>query len=263
MVHPFQYLFGPVCSWRLGGSLGVDPLSSKNKICNMDCIYCQLGKTAHLTNERRIYVPTRDLMDEISRVPLHFVDYITFAGRGEPTLAKNLGEMIRGVKAIRHEKVAVLTNSSLMYLKEVREDLIAADYVLAKLDAGNQKLFQAVDKGQELDLKEIIQGLVDFRTSFKGKLALQIMLVEANIENVQQIAAVSRQISANEIQLDTPLRPSAAKPLERQRVQWAKQFFNDMPVTSVFDVPLQEYTPMDERATMSRHGNYRKTRFTS
>jgi len=263
MINPFQYVFGPVQSWRLGRSLGVDPLSSKSKICNMDCIYCQLGKTAHLTDERRVYVATRDVIDEISRIPLHFVDYITFAGRGEPTLAQNLGEMIHGVKAIRHEKVAVLTNSSLMHLKEVQDDLMAADFVLAKLDAGYQKLFDAVDQGQELDLEVIIKGIIDFRASFKGKLALQIMLVEENIENVPQIAAISRLIGANEIQLDTPFRPCAIKPIERQRVQWAKKFFEDMPVVTVFDAPLKESAPMDEGATIKRHGNYRKTRFSS
>jgi wyosine [tRNA(Phe)-imidazoG37] synthetase (radical SAM superfamily) len=263
MIDSFQYIFGPVRSWRLGRSLGVDPLSSKNKICNMDCIYCQLGKTTHLTNKRRIYVPTRDVIDEISRIPLHFVDHITFAGRGEPTLAQNLGEMIRGIKAIRDEKVAVLTNSSLMNLKEVRDDLMAADFVLAKLDAGNQSYFETVDQGPKLDLDKMIHGIMDFRESFKGKLALQIMLVEKNIENIRQIAKVSRRLGANEIQLDTPLRPGAVKPLERQRVQWAKKFFEDMPVVSVFDAPLQKYKPIDERATMNRHGNYRKTRFTS
>lgn len=263
MVHPFQYVFGPVRSWRLGRSLGIDPLSSKDKICNMDCIYCQLGKTAQLTNERKIYVPTQDVLEEIGRIPLHFADHITFAGRGEPTLAKNLGEMIRGIKATRHEKIAVLTNSSLMNLKEVRDDLMAADFVLAKLDAGNQSYFETVDQGQELDLEEIIHGIMDFRSSFKGKLALQIMLVDQNIENIQEIAEISRRLGANEIQLDTPLRPGAVKPLERQRIQWAKKFFEDMPVVSVFDSPLQEYTPMDEKATMSRHGNYRKTRFTN
>ena len=167
MNHPFQYVFGPVRSWRLGRSLGIDPLSSKSKICNMDCIYCQLGKTDQLNNERKIYVPTLGVMDEISRIPLHLVDHITFSGRGEPTLAKNLGEMIRGIKAIRHEKVAVLTNSSLMNLKEVRDDLMAADFVLAKLDAGNQSFFETVDQGQELDLEEIIQGIMDFRKKFK------------------------------------------------------------------------------------------------
>jgi wyosine [tRNA(Phe)-imidazoG37] synthetase (radical SAM superfamily) len=109
----------------------------------------------------------------------------------------------------------------------------------------------------------MIHGIMDFRESFRGKLALQIMLVDKNIENIRQIAKVSRRLGANEIQLDTPLRPGAVKPLERQRVQWAKKFFEDMPVVSVFDAPLQKYKPIDERATMNRHGNYRKTRFTS
>lgn len=258
MTIPFRYIFGPVRSWRLGRSLGVDPLSSKSKICNMDCIYCQLGKTRHLTNERRVYVPTKDVIDEITRIPLHFVDHITFAGRGEPTLASNLGEMIRGIKAIRHEKIAVLTNSSLMNIKSVRDDLMAADFVLAKLDAPDQSCFDRVDQGQELDFEEILQGIMDFRLSFKGKLALQIMLVNQNIETIQQIAEVSRRLGANEIQLDTPLRPSAITPLERQRVQWAKKFFDDMPVVTVFDAPLKEYKPIDERATVARHGNYRK-----
>jgi wyosine [tRNA(Phe)-imidazoG37] synthetase (radical SAM superfamily) len=116
-----------------------------------------------------------------------------------------------------------------------------------------------MSQGQGLDLDKIIHGMIDFRESFKGKLALQIMLVDQNIENIRQIAKVSRRIGADEIQLDTPLRPGAVKPLERQRVQWAKKFFEGMPVVSVFDAPLQEYTPMDERATMKRHGNYRKT----
>ena len=133
----------------------------------------------------------------------------------------------------------MLTNSSLMNLKEVRDDLMDADFVLAKLDAGNQALFETMDQGHELDLEEIIQGIMDFRSEFKGKLALQIMLVDQNIENIQQIAEISRRFGANEIQLDTPLRPSAVKPLERQRIQWAKKFFNDMPVVSVFDAPLK------------------------
>jgi len=265
MIEPFQYIFGPVESWRLGASLGIDPLSSKHKICNMDCIYCQLGKTTELVHERKVYVATQDVLDEISRVPAHSLDHITFAGRGEPTLALNLGEMIRGIKKVRHEKIAVLTNSSLMHLKEVREDLMAADFVLAKLDAGNQKLFEAVDQGRALDLEAIIQGLIDFKKSFKGKLALQVMLVDENIQNVQQIAAAARLIGANEVQLDTPLRPSAVQPLERQRIQWAKRFFEDMPtpVVTVFDAPLKAFTPIDERTTMIRHGNYRKTHFPS
>jgi len=261
MIAPFQYIFGPVHSWRLGRSLGVDPLSCVHKVCNMDCIYCQLGKTAELINERKVYVATEDVIAEIDRIPVNFMDHITFAGRGEPTLAQNLGAMIRGIKAIRQEKIAVLTNSSLMNLKEVQDDLMDADFVLAKLDAGDQSYFDAVNQGSVLKLEEIVGGIVEFRSRFKGRLALQIMLVDENLESAAKIAELSRRIGADEIQLDTPLRPSAVKPLERQRLQEAKKYFEDMPVVSVFDSPLKEYSPIDESATMKRHGNYRKTNF--
>ena len=258
MIGQLQYVFGPVQSWRLGRSLGIDPLSSKHKICNMNCVYCQLGSTVELVSERQVFVPTEDVLSEIRRIPLNFVDHITFAGRGEPTLAQNLGEMIRGIKKIRHEKVAVLTNSSLMNLKEVRDDLAQADFVLAKLDAGDQSYFDAVDQGKGLDFDSIVQGVKDFRQEFKGKLAIQIMLINENIDNIKKIAHVVSQLGADEIQLDTPLRPSAVKPLSRQSIQWAQKYFKDLPIISVFDAPLKECKPIDERATIKRHGNYHK-----
>ena len=260
MTKGFRYLYGPVYSWRLGRSLGVDPLSATEKICNMNCVYCQLGKTAQMTNDRKEFIPTQDIVGEINRIPLHFVDYITFSGRGEPTLAKNLGDMICGVKEIRHEKVAVITNASLMSLSEVREDLMFADFVLAKLDASCQESFDKVDKSQRLDFLQMIQGVMDFRRTFKGKLALQIMLIDQNIDNVEQIARVARSLNPDEVQLNTPLRPGGAQPVERSRVEWARRFFKDMPVVTVYDAPPREYTPMDEPATVSRHGNFRKKR---
>jgi wyosine [tRNA(Phe)-imidazoG37] synthetase (radical SAM superfamily) len=224
----------------------------------MNCVYCQLGRTTHLTNERKVYVPTQDILDEIRRVPLDLADYITFAGRGEPTLAKNLGAMIRGLKSFRREKIAVLTNSSMMNIDEVREDLLAAHFVIAKLDASSQSSFEAIDRGLKVDLGETIHGIMEFRDIYKGKLALQIMLVDQNIDDIERIADITRRIGANEVQLDTPLRPSASHPLERQRVLWAKKFFEHMPVVSVFDEPLKKTIPMDKKATISRHGNYRK-----
>lgn len=263
MKDSFQYIFGPVYSWRLGNSLGVDPLSSLHKICNMDCIYCQLGKTAQLTHERQIFVPFQAVMDEIRRIPQGVADYITFAGRGEPTLALNLGEMIRGIKATRPEKVAVLTNSSLMPLKAVRDDLMAADFVLAKLDAGNQAYFEAINQGQKLDLAGIIQGILDFRSEYKGKFALQVMLMDQNVGHIKEIVQLVRSIGADEIELDTPIRPCGVQPLEPERLQCLKKLFEDMAVVSVYDAPLKVYTPMDEKATMDRHGDFRKTHFTN
>jgi len=118
----YKYIYGPVPSWRLGSSLGIDPLSAKDKICSFDCIYCQIGKTTIHTKKRKVFVSAEQLIEELKSLPPVDIDYITFSGRGEPTLAKNLGEMIAEVKKIRKEPVAVLTNASLLYDKEVRED---------------------------------------------------------------------------------------------------------------------------------------------
>lgn len=212
-----------------------------------------------MTNERKEYISTQDMVNEIKDIPLHFVDYITFSGRGEPTLAKNLGDMIRAVKAVRHEKVAVITNGLLLGADDVREDLMEADFVLVKLDAGNQHDFELVD-GMGEDFNSVIEGIKQFRRTYRGKTALQVMLVEENIDKIQAIAQLAREIEPEEVQLNTPLRPSGSKPIDRSRMEWAKRFFKGMTVVTVFDDPLKEYTPMDESATVSRHGNFRRLR---
>ena len=97
-IRQFKYIYGPVPSWRLGSSLGIDLLSQEKKICNFDCIYCQIGKTESYTAERKVYIPVKKVIDELKFVPLVNIDYITLSGRGEPTLAKNLGEVIDAIK---------------------------------------------------------------------------------------------------------------------------------------------------------------------
>ena len=260
MINPFRYLYGPVYSWRLGRSLGIDPLGQQEKICNMNCSYCQLGKTAHLCQERQCYVPTEEIVEELSRIPVQFIDYITISGRGEPTLAQNLGDIIHTIKKTRHEKIAVITNGILLRQPRVRLDLMAADYVLVKLDAANQKTFEAVD-GTNVNFDEVVDGIASFRREFAGKLALQVMLIDNNFDNLDEIACLARAINPDEIQLNTPTRPCGDKPIERVRMDYAKKFFWDMPVVSVYDHEQKTYTPIDEQATKARHGNYRKTRY--
>ena len=101
----FNYLYGPVSSWRLGSSLGVDLISSDQKICSLACLYCQLGATMVKTKKRSIYVPTKEIIEEIKTLPPNLqADYITFSGMGEPTLAANLGEAIKQIRTLRYEK---------------------------------------------------------------------------------------------------------------------------------------------------------------
>ncbi|MDE1920011.1 MAG: radical SAM protein [Candidatus Omnitrophica bacterium] len=226
----------------------------------MNCVYCQLGKTSHLTDARKEYVPTGALVEEVRRLPLFFVDYLTFSGRGEPTLAGNLGDMIRSIKTYRREHVAVITNSSLLHQKDVQDDLAQADFVLAKLDTSNQASFQNVNGGN-LDFEKTLQGLLEFRCIFKGKFALQIMLIDDNLDNISGLATITRDLCPDEVQLNTPLRPCAIKPIERPQMQLAKEFFHGQTVVTVWDAPSQAYTPFDEQATVKRHGNFVKTRY--
>ena len=124
-------IYGPVASWRLGRSLGIDLLSVKEKTCSFNCVYCQLGKTTLLLSERREFVSLVELTRELDSVTKIGADYVTFSGTGEPTLASNLGRAIEVVRSIVQLPVAVLTNSSLMSSGDVRCELAKADVVVA------------------------------------------------------------------------------------------------------------------------------------
>lgn len=263
----FKYIYGPVESWRMGKSLGIDPLSDSVKICNLNCIYCQLGKTPILTNERKEYVATEEIVNEIRKffeaaelrdsLITKDIDYLTFSGRGEPTLAKNLGEMIRAVRSMREENIAVITNSTLMHLPEVQKDLASSDLVVAKLDACDEVSFLEVDKAMKgISFEDTLDGIKDFRKVFQGKLAIQIMFIEENRKYASRIADVVRDIKADEIQINTPLRPSAARPLDREEIDEIKSCFRGMPAVTVYERNQKETVSFNKQDTIKRHGNF-------
>ncbi|MBZ0166092.1 MAG: radical SAM protein, partial [Candidatus Omnitrophica bacterium] len=202
----YQYLYGPVESWRIGRSLGVDPLSDCDKICNLDCIYCQLGHTHQLSNERKVYVPTDKIAGELSTLPAKLdIDYVTFSGRGEPTLASNLGDMIQAVKDFTEFETAVITNSTLLYLPDVQRDVSRADLVIAKLDAFDEVSFARIDQAMSgISFEQTLRGLRAFHSRYLGTLAVQVMFVEENRHCAEQIAQLVRDISPDEIQINTP-----------------------------------------------------------
>jgi len=207
-------VYGPVPSWRLGKSLGIDTVCAEGKTCSFDCIYCQLGKTIHKTNERRMFVETervrQDLKDMLKKTD---PDVVTVSGTGEPTLAANLGEIADMVREVTDLPLAILTDSSLMIGDDVRKDLNKFDIVVAKLDAPNQNIFEEINQPLDgITLKSVLDGIKRFRKEFKGYLALQMMFVEQNKGHAKEIAELARAIKPNEVQLNTPLRPCPVKP---------------------------------------------------
>ncbi len=253
----FKYIYGPVPSWRLGSSLGVDLLSGKDKFCTFDCIYCQLGRTKVLTAKRRLYVSTAEVLAEIKALPNIHIDYITFSGRGEPTLALNLGKTIKAIKRLRREPIAVLTNASLLNRKDVRKELSEADFVLAKLDADSQALLKRINRpAKKISFTGILKGIKQFRKEYQGKLALQMMFMRANKGSVKNMARLARDIRPDEVQIGTPVRPCAIKPLSRSAITEIKKYFVGIKVISLYDVRRVSVQPINVKDTASRRGEF-------
>ena len=251
----YKYIYGPVPSWRLGSSLGIDPLSNDGKVCTFNCMYCQLGETRFLTDERKIFVPTVEVIDELDSLPNLKIDYITFSGTGEPTLAKNLGQMIKAIKKIRNEKIAVLTNSSLLNKEDVRQDLLPADFVIAKLDAGFQEAFETINKPlKTIKFSTVLKGIKDFKSIYAGKLALQIMFIDENRKQAKEIAKIAQEINPAEVQINTPLRPCKSKPLSEAEIDVIESYFSGLNVISVYKAEKKKIKPISSEDTLRRRG---------
>lgn len=260
----FKYLYGPVSSWRLGSSLGVDLISTDKKICSFDCAYCQLGDTLIKTKERKVYIPTEKIIEEIKTLPpgLH-IDYITFSGVGEPTLAANLGEAIKEIRAVRKEKIAVITNSSLMWDKSVGEDLALADFVMAKLDAANRESFEKINKPVAgIKFEDAYNGIKTFKKEHNVKLAIQIMFFETNKEESKELARLAFDVNPDEIQVNTPLRPSAVTPLSKKEIAGIRDYFEKFgkkinsksKIISVYDAEHKKVESLSPEDTLKRRG---------
>ncbi|MCF2144530.1 MAG: radical SAM protein [Candidatus Heimdallarchaeota archaeon] len=218
MPYSFKFVYGPVPSRRLGESLGVSPIP--NKTCNYSCVYCQLGRTTHFINERRDFYPKEDIFAEIKEAvsSTEKIDYITFVGEGEPTLYKSLGWLIAETKKLTTIPIAVITNGSLLYLPEVRKDLLKADVVLPTLDAVDQALFRKVNRPRrELVIDKIIQGMMDFRAEYSGEIWMEVMLVKGlndSEETIQELKTVLDKLRSERVYVNVPIRPPAEKWVE-------------------------------------------------
>jgi wyosine [tRNA(Phe)-imidazoG37] synthetase (radical SAM superfamily) len=212
-----NFVFGPLPSRRLGQSLGVDPLPLKAKICNWNCIYCQLGRTVPLSNERSEYFPREEILAEVREaLAAHkpgAIDWVTVVGSGETTLHAGIGWLIRQIKGLTTIPVAVITNGSLLHLQEVRADLVAADAVLSSLDAGNARLYRQINRPWPgLSYELLLDGLAAFRQEYHGKLWMEVMLMKGindSAEALLEIKAALKRIQPDQVHISLPSRPPA------------------------------------------------------
>jgi wyosine [tRNA(Phe)-imidazoG37] synthetase (radical SAM superfamily) len=208
--------FGPVPSRRLGRSLGVNNVPPK--VCSYSCVYCQLGRTTRMSAERQEFYRPEEIVraarEKVERAQQKGepVDYLSFVPDGEPTLDTNLGREIDllGSLGIR---VAVISNSSLIWREDVRDELGKADWVSLKVDATDEDTWRRVDRPHgSLSLDSILQGVEEFASSFDGQLVTETMLVRGVNENPKQlveVAAFVSQLDPAVAYLSVPTRPPA------------------------------------------------------
>ena len=230
----FKHLFGPVPSRRLGISLGIDLIPYKT--CTLDCIYCECRKTTNLTIDRKEYIPTGEILNELNEYLKNSpeLDYITFAGSGEPTLHSKIGEIINFIKQNYPQyKVAVLTNGTLFYEKELRDELKFADLIIPSLDAASDEVFKKINRPHEnLNLSKIINGIAAFRKDFPGEIWIEVFIVPGindTKNELQKIKKVIEKINPEKIQLNTLDRPGAESwvmPVKKEELEKIASFLN-------------------------------------
>lgn len=230
----YKHLFGPVPSRRLGMSLGIDLIPKK--VCSLNCVYCEVGKTTKLTVDRMEYVKYDKVIAELKQFMSNNpkIDYITFSGSGEPTLNSRIGDVMSFIKKNYPEiKTAVLTNGTLLFNKKLRAELLEADVILPSLDAASQKAFEKINRpNSNLKIENCIQGLIDLRKEYKGKIWLEIFFLKNyndSKEELDLLKSAILKINPDSIQLNTLDRPGTLAdliPLSKNELQEIIDYWN-------------------------------------
>ena len=222
-----SYIYGPVISWRTGTSLGIDPIGEIST-CSFNCSYCQLGKIQNITRERKVYVETSYIIEDLLKAyrqnsfHLNNLDVITFAGSGEPTLALNFGEVAKQIKEFTESEKAkvplsILTNATSLDDETVIKDLENFDLISLKLDAVDELSLKSINQAEEsISVEKIIAGIKNLKDKSNAELQLQIIFLPkfANDDKyIDSIADKIIELGISKIQINTPNR---AKPKSGQ-----------------------------------------------
>jgi len=230
-------VFGPVPSRRLGRSVGINNIPPK--VCTYSCVYCQLGSTLKMTMERKVFFQPEEILKEVEEKVSEVkkfdetIDYLTFVPDGEPTLDLNLGTKISLLKQEFDIKIAIITNSSLIWRDDVKEELTNADLVSFKIDAVTKNTWKRINRPYgKLELDKIIEGILEFSENYQGKLITEVMLVRGINDNkdcLNDIADYIAQINLDTAYIAIPTRPPAenwVKSPDEEHINLAYQIFN-------------------------------------
>jgi len=229
--------FGPVPSRRLGQSIGINNILPK--YCDYSCVYCQLGRTPEIQIKRQLFYKPQEILESVenkikkAKEKKEAIDYLTFVPNGEPTLDINLGKEIDMLKSF-NIRIAVITNASLLWKKDVQEDLSNADWVSLKIDTINEKNWKKINRpNQLLKIGKILSGLIEFSREFNGELITETMLIKNindNTNELEMVADFIEGLNPAKSYISIPTRPPAEKwaiPADEFDINMAYQIFKE------------------------------------
>ncbi|MHD0318636.1 radical SAM protein [Fusobacterium sp. THCT1E2] len=235
----YKHVFGPVPSRRLGISLGVDLV--KPKSCNMNCVFCECGATPKLAEQRESFKDIKEVENEIQSVLKDVKpDYVTFSGSGEPTLSKDLGEIINWIKDNTDVNVCLITNSLLLNDDEVIKEVQRADLIIPTLNCVDDDIFHKINRpSKDIHISMIMSGLQKLSAVFKGKIYLETFIIEGlndSEDHIKRMAEFLKTIRFTKIQLNSLARRGAeswVKPASIEALNNVKRIFAENGIENV------------------------------
>lgn len=235
----YKHVFGPVPSRRLGISLGVDLV--KPKSCNMNCVFCECGATPKLAEQRESFKDIREVENEIKSVLKDVKpDYITFSGSGEPTLSKDLGEIINWIKDNTDVNVCLITNSLLLNNDEVIREVQRADLIIPTLNSVDDEIFHKINRpSKDIHVSMLMSGLRKLSAAYKGEIFLETFIIEGlndSEDHIKRMAEFLKTIRFTKIQLNSLARRGAeswVKPAPIEVLNNVKKIFVENGIENV------------------------------
>ncbi|MDD5625528.1 MAG: radical SAM protein [Candidatus Cloacimonadaceae bacterium] len=244
----YKNIFGPVHSRRLGISLGVDVIPYK--YCPLNCVYCEVLRTNHLTIHRQEFFPPEEILSKVREVLATNpeLDYVTFSGAGEPTLYSKLGEVILRIKEeFPQYKLAILTNGVLLNHPSVRKEILPLDLILPSLDTCNPETFKKINRPHpSIKVSDLISGLIALRKEYSGPIWLEIFIIAGLNDSEEELESLSKainRIQPDKVQLNSLDRPGAefwVKPAGTRVLREVQRFLServDVPVEIIARIP--------------------------
>ncbi len=198
-----KIIFGPVWSRRLGESLGINLLPVNRKVCTFNCIYCECGLTPADTVQTGFPEAKQvlELLEEKlikMKAENQYLNSITFAGNGEPTLHPQFPMILDESIGIRNRlypeaNITVLSNATTSTNPKILKALLKADLNIMKLDSAVEKTLKLINCPTA---GFILRDLINALKLFKGKLIIQTLFFRGHYLGVKTDNTSEAEVSA-------------------------------------------------------------------